>query len=65
MIGMQKEPIIQNFLTQMPVKFSVETEGPMLLSGVYIDIDTQTGKAIDIQRIRIVDEHVTFDKDAD
>lgn len=65
MIGMHKEPIIQNFLTQMPVKFSVETEGPMLLSGVYIDIDTQTGKAIDIQRIRIVDEHVTFDKDAD
>lgn len=61
MIGMKKEPIIQNFLMQMPSKFSVETEGPMLLSGVFIDIETSTGKARDIQRIRIIDENLIFD----
>ncbi len=28
MLGMKKEPIIQNFLTQMPVKFTVDTQPP-------------------------------------
>lgn len=65
MIGMQKEPIIHNFLTQMPVKFMVEQEGPMILSGVYIDIETSTGKALAIERIRIVDDALAFDGSID
>ncbi len=55
MLGMQKGPIIQNFLTQLPVKFSVDTTAPFVLSGVVIDIDEKTGNAISIERIRLVD----------
>ena len=61
MIGMKKEPIIQNFLKQMPVKFVVDREGPMLLCGVWVEIDTATGKALKIERIRIVDEEIHLD----
>lgn len=65
MLGMKKGPIIRNFLTQMPVKFEVEEEGPMLLSGVWIEIDTHTGKALDIQRIRIIDNDVGITSEKD
>lgn len=60
MIGMKKEPIIQNLITQMPVKFEVEKSGPMVLSGVYIDIDTNTGKALDIKQLTIVDSEISL-----
>lgn len=55
MIGMKKESIILNFLTQMPAKFYVETEGPGLLNGVIIEIEVTSGRAVMIERIRIVD----------
>jgi hypothetical protein len=56
MLGMKKEPIIQNFITQMPTRFAVETQPPFVMTGAWIEVDTQTGKAVDIQRIRIVDD---------
>ncbi|MEX0940661.1 MAG: TIGR00282 family metallophosphoesterase [Candidatus Babeliales bacterium] len=65
MIGMKKEPIIQNFLTQMPVKFTVEWQGPMVLSGAWIEIDADSGKAIKIERVRIVDEEIQIDGNED
>lgn len=55
MIGMKKEPIIQQMITQLPTKFAVEEQGPMVLSGVWIDVETDTGKALAIERIRIVE----------
>ena len=55
MIGMKKESIILNFLTQMPAKFFVETEAPGLLNGVIIEIDITSGRAVMIERIRIID----------
>jgi 2',3'-cyclic-nucleotide 2'-phosphodiesterase len=58
MIGMKKEPIIQNFLTQMPVKFTVDLQPPFVLSGVWVEIDTTTGKATKIERVRIVDDEI-------
>ena len=61
MIGMKKEAILHNMLTQMPVKFEVETNGPMILCGVWIEIDTQTGKALRIERVRVVDSDVKHD----
>ena len=63
MLGMKKDPIIQQFLTQMPARFEVETTPPAMLSGVYIDVDTATGKAIDIQRIRIIDDELIISSD--
>lgn len=56
MLGMQKEAIIQNFLTQIPVKFTVDSNPPYVLSGVIVEVDTQTGKAIKVERLRLVDE---------
>ena|SRR3990167_3012732 len=65
MLGMKKEPIIENFLTQMPVKFMVDTSSPVVLSGAWIEVDTQTGKAIAIERVRIVDDQLRVDEDED
>lgn len=62
MIGMKKEGIIRNFLTQMPVKHEVDIQGPFVLSGVWIDIDTLTGKAVHIERVRIIDTELQFDE---
>ena len=59
---MKKEPIIHQFMNQMPTRYTVETEGPMLLSGVWIEIDTATGAATKIERIQIVDEQIQIDE---
>lgn len=56
MLGMQKDAIIQHFLTQMPVKFTVATHPPYVLSGVVIEVDPQTGRALKIERVRLIDE---------
>jgi len=58
MLGMKKEPIINQFLTQMPTRYSVETEGPVFLTGVWIEVDPMSGKATKIERIRIVDNEI-------
>lgn len=57
-LGMKKDGIIHGFLTQMPVKFAVETAGPFVMTGVYIEVDTQTGKAVAIERIKIIDNEL-------
>ena len=62
-IGMKKEPIIQQFLTQMPVKFAVATSSPFVMSGAWVEIDTATGKAVRIERIRIIDHELIVDED--
>ena len=60
-IGVKKELIIRHMTTQMPVKFEIETEGPMVLSGVIIDIHTATGKAEHIERLYITDSSLSLD----
>lgn len=55
MIGMKKESVLTNMLSQMPSRFEVDLQGPFVLSGIVVDIDTTTGKAIHIERIRIID----------
>jgi metallophosphoesterase (TIGR00282 family) len=49
-IGREIEPIIRRFLTNMPQKFEV-ARGRILLQGVVIDIDSQTGRAKHIERV--------------
>lgn len=58
MLGMQKEPIISNFLTQLPVRFEVATTMPVALHSVIMEVDTQTGKTVHIERIKVVDDNV-------
>lgn len=65
MIGMKKEPIIQNMLTQMPVKFEVDDQRPFIICGACIEIDIKTGKAVSIDRIYITDYDLKVDKNLD
>ena len=52
MLGMKKEPIIENFLTQMPVRFSVDTEPPFVMSGVWIDVDMERVKQLVLKELK-------------
>ena len=61
-LGMKKEAIISRFLTQMPSKFVVEKTNPVVMSGVWIEVDTSTGKAIAIERIRIIDQELFLEQ---
>lgn len=50
-IGSRIEPVLQRFLTAMPVRFSVAS-GPVLVCGVCVEVDPATGRALSIVRIR-------------
>ncbi len=52
-IGVDKDLILQRFLTQMPVRFE-PARGPAALHGAVITIDPDTGRASDIVRLRVV-----------
>jgi len=58
MIGMKPEPIISMFLTQMPQRFEVDEQAPAILTGAWIEVDPETGKAEAIERIQIVDNDI-------
>lgn len=62
MLGMKKEAIIHNFLTQMPVKFVVDTQKPVILCGVWMEVDTQTGKTVAIERIQVIDNDIVIEE---
>ncbi len=49
-IGSEKNIAIQRFLTQMPIKMEI-AETPLMINGVFAEIDPQTGKTISIERI--------------
>ncbi len=49
-IGTKKDLVIKKFITQMPVKFDVPG-GDVLFCAVIVDIDTNTGHAVNIERI--------------
>lgn len=55
-IGMKKDLMIERFKSQMPNKFIVDSEPPFVMTGIWVEIDTVTGKAIQIHRIRVIDE---------
>lgn len=50
-IGMQKEPIIARFLTQMPHRFEPVREGRGIFNAVVLKIDAKTGLTTEIRRI--------------
>ncbi|HEU5319799.1 MAG TPA: TIGR00282 family metallophosphoesterase [Methylomirabilota bacterium] len=51
-IGVDRELIIQRFLSQMPVRFE-PARGPAALHGAVIVVDPDTGRASDIRRLRM------------
>lgn len=56
-LGMQKERVIQKFVTGLPVRFEVEKEGRPQLSACLIDIHPETGQANAIETIKINPDH--------
>ncbi|MBN1549530.1 TIGR00282 family metallophosphoesterase [Candidatus Babeliales bacterium] len=55
MLGMKTSSIMPHLLTQMPNRFMVEDAGPAILSGVWIEFDPMTGKALNIERVLVKD----------
>lgn len=51
-LGRDKEAVIRRFVTQMPQKLEVAT-GNVLLNGVIVDVDENTGLARSIERLRV------------
>jgi metallophosphoesterase (TIGR00282 family) len=51
-IGIKRDLIIKKFLTNMPIRFETAKDAPML-SAVVIDIDSKSGRAVDIQRLQL------------
>jgi 2',3'-cyclic-nucleotide 2'-phosphodiesterase len=51
-IGVDRDQIIQRFLSQMPARFE-PARGPVALHGVVITVDPETGRASDIRRLRV------------
>lgn len=51
-IGIKKEDALSKFLTGMPVRFGVADED-VKFCGVLLEIDSQSGKALTIERLRI------------
>jgi 2',3'-cyclic-nucleotide 2'-phosphodiesterase len=49
-IGIDKEQIIQKFLDQMPTRFKIAKENP-ILQAMLVEIDPQSGHALSIRRI--------------
>ena len=53
-IGVKKELAIEKFLTGMPKRFEVAS-GPTVFCAALIEVDAQLGKAMTIERIRVID----------
>ena len=53
-IGMAVEIVVQKFITQRPHRMEVAA-GPVVLCGVVVDVDPQTGHATHIERVQIRD----------
>jgi 2',3'-cyclic-nucleotide 2'-phosphodiesterase len=51
-IGVERELAIQRFLSQMPNRFE-PAKGPTALHGAVVRIDPESGKALEIRRIRV------------
>ena len=51
-IGVDRELILQRFVSQMPVRFE-PAKGPAALHGVLIAVDPESGRASDIRRLRV------------
>jgi len=51
-IGVELEPVLRRFTTQMPARFDPPRSGPAMLCGVAMEVDPATGRAWSIERIR-------------
>jgi calcineurin-like phosphoesterase len=50
-LGMEIEPVLQRFLTQLPNRFGPVDSGPAIFNSVLIRIDDENGRARSIERL--------------
>jgi hypothetical protein len=53
-IGVEKEPILQRFLTGMPSRFET-AKGDPRLAAVVVDVDPESGRARGIERMLLAE----------
>lgn len=53
-IGMDKESVFKRMVKQLPARFDV-ADGPAIMCGVLYTINSETGKAISVQRIQFIE----------
>ncbi|WP_339063150.1 TIGR00282 family metallophosphoesterase [Tepidibacillus marianensis] len=59
-LGMRKEEVLEKFITSLPQRFEVDNSGKWQLNAVVIDIDFNTGKATNIERIQFNQDKTIF-----
>lgn len=61
MIGMKPESVLPTFINQMPSRFVVDTRPPVVMTGLWVEVDTQTGKAVRVERVKVIDEELSLE----
>ncbi len=59
-LGMEKNAVMNRFLTSLPARFEVPKSGRKQLNACLIQLDKETGRAKSIENIRINDDHPFF-----
>lgn len=60
-LGVEKDAVLKRFTTNLPVRFEVDEKGRNQLNGIFISMDVNSGKTVDIKRILINDDHPFLD----
>ncbi|NLO06018.1 MAG: TIGR00282 family metallophosphoesterase [candidate division WS1 bacterium] len=50
-IGVEIEPVLKRFVTQMPARFDPPKSGPVVLCGAVLEVDPESGRTWQIKRI--------------
>ncbi len=58
MLGMKKDGIVETFLTTLPTKFVPDTSHPLVISGVWMEVNPSTGKTVKIERVMLFDNEL-------
>lgn len=56
-LGMRKEDVLYRFQTNLPARFEVPKKGRTQLNGLFVTLNDRTGKAEQIERILINEDH--------
>ncbi len=59
-LGMERQAVLQKFLTQLPVRFTVD-DGKWHFHAVLIEIDEDSGRAKSIRLIRQYEDQLMFE----
>lgn len=54
-LGMKRDAVLQKFLTGLPVRFNVD-EGKWHFHAVVVEIEESTGRAMKIEKIRLMED---------